>query len=413
MGLSIETHVGITKIVRQNENNIRWRGYDGQGRVGPGEANADESAENAVHRGFQGKGRAARLIKSNTDILNTWISKRKANMKPASFCLVGFPIFMLFYAGLLPVSAQTKPAAVVVQKIWDAAPHNAFTDLVRFRDRWFCVFREGQGHVSADGALRVITSQDGVNWEAAARLTMPDADLRDAKITVTPDQRLMLSGAAAYHQPHEHTHQSLVWFSEDGFQWSAPVKVGDPDFWLWRVVWSDDKALGFGYGTRPENRGLRLYQTEHGETFETLVPSAFVGGYPNETGLVFRDDGSCLCLLRRDGENSSAQLGVSQKPYRQWKWKDLGVQIGGPQMIELPDGRLIAGVRLYDGGARTAICQIDPQKGSLKELLSLPSSGDNSYPGLVWHANRLWVSYYSSHEGKTSIYLANLALPDP
>ncbi|MDG2105804.1 MAG: exo-alpha-sialidase, partial [Pirellulaceae bacterium] len=119
-------------------------------------------------------------------------------MKPASFCLVGFPIFMLFYAGLLPVSAQTKPAAVVVQKIWDAAPHNAFTDLVRFQDRWFCVFREGQGHVSADGALRVITSQDGVNWEAAARLTMPDADLRDAKITVTPDQRLMLSGAAAY-----------------------------------------------------------------------------------------------------------------------------------------------------------------------------------------------------------------------
>lgn len=73
MGLSIEPHVGVTKIVRQNENNIRWRGYDGQGGVGPGEANADESEENAVHGGFQGKGWAARLIKSHTDILNTWI----------------------------------------------------------------------------------------------------------------------------------------------------------------------------------------------------------------------------------------------------------------------------------------------------------------------------------------------------
>ncbi|MDG2014213.1 MAG: exo-alpha-sialidase [Pirellulaceae bacterium] len=306
-----------------------------------------------------------------------------------------------------------KTPTVAVQKIWDAAPHNAFTDLVRFQDQWFCVFREGAGHVSADGALRVITSRDGVDWDAAARLTMPGADLRDAKITVTPDQRLMLSGAAAYHQPADHTHQSLVWFSDDGFHWSPPTQVGDPDFWLWRVVWNEATALGFGYGTRAENRSLRLYQTQDGKTYETLAANVFDEGYPNETGLVFRDDGSCICLLRRDGEKSSAQLGVSQKPYRQWEWKDLGVQIGGPQMIELPDGRLIAGVRLYDGGARTAICQIDPQKGSLKELLLLPSSGDNSYPGLVWHAGRLWVSYYSSHEGKTSIYFANFALPDP
>jgi len=27
---------------------------------------------------------------------------------------------------------------------------------------------------------------------------------------------------------------------------------------------------------------------------------------------------------------------------------------------------------------------------------------------MVWHANMLWVSYYSSHEGKTAIYLARL-----
>ena len=31
-------------------------------------------------------------------------------------------------------------------------------------------------------------------------------------------------------------------------------------------------------------------------------------------------------------------------------------------------------------------------------------------PGLVWHDNLLWMSYYSSHEGKTSIYLAKIKL---
>jgi len=40
------------------------------------------------------------------------------------------------------------------------------------------------------------------------------------------------------------------------------------------------------------------------------------------------------------------------------------------------------------------------------ELLRLPSGGDTSYPGLVWHGGLLWVSYYSSHEGRASIYLA-------
>ncbi|MEZ6075415.1 MAG: hypothetical protein R3C56_07005 [Pirellulaceae bacterium] len=37
---------------------------------------------------------------------------------------------------------------VNVQRIWDAAHHNAFTDLIRFHDQWYCVFREGSSHVS-------------------------------------------------------------------------------------------------------------------------------------------------------------------------------------------------------------------------------------------------------------------------
>lgn len=39
------------------------------------------------------------------------------------------------------------------RRIWDKAPHNAFTDLIRFKDRWYCVFREGKGHVSRDGTV--------------------------------------------------------------------------------------------------------------------------------------------------------------------------------------------------------------------------------------------------------------------
>ncbi len=56
------------------------------------------------------------------------------------------------------------------------------------------------------------------------------------------------------------------------------------------------------------------------------------------------------------------------------------------------------------------LCWIE-RKGLLTEFLKLPSGGDTSYPGLVWHDGLLWVSYYSSHEGKSSIYLAKVRLP--
>lgn len=46
-------------------------------------------------------------------------------------------------------------------------------------------------------------------------------------------------------------------------------------------------------------------------------------------------------------------------------------------------------------------------------MLKLPSGGDSSYPGMVMHNGLLWMSYYSSHEGKTSIYLAKIALELP
>ncbi|QEL15472.1 hypothetical protein [Limnoglobus roseus] len=299
-----------------------------------------------------------------------------------------------------------------VRKIWDSAPHNAFTDLARRGKEWFCVFREGKTHVSSDGALRVLTSKDGDAWESAARVTFDGGDLRDAKVTVTPAGKLMLCGAVAYPKGGKHGHQSLAWFSDDGRTWSAAVPVGDPDYWLWRVTWQKGAAYGVGYGTADgTTRGTaRLYRSGDGKTFEAWVPGLFQGGYPNESSLVFRGDETGLCLLRRDGAPLTGQLGISKPPYKEWTWKDTGTRIGGPSLMELPNGRLVAVVRLYDGKVRTSVCTLDPSTGTVGEVLPLPSGGDCSYAGLVWHGDLLWISYYSSHEGKTSIYLAKVAI---
>src|SRR5688572_23187982 len=106
------------------------------------------------------------------------------------------PMLLPVLLCLAPAAAAAKAELVSVDRIWDAAPHNAFTDLVFFKDRWFCTFREGKDHVSRDGAIRVISSPDGRKWESAARLEDPAADLRDPKLAITPENRLMLNGVA-------------------------------------------------------------------------------------------------------------------------------------------------------------------------------------------------------------------------
>lgn len=305
---------------------------------------------------------------------------------------------------------------VEVKKIWDKGAHNAFTDLVWFKERWFCVFREGRAHVSPDGAFRVLTSKDGATWESAALIKSEKGDLRDVKFAVTARGQLMLVGAAALHKPTAGRHQSMTWFSDDGANWGEPSEVGDVGFWLWRVTWQGDSAYGFGYGTgtNRNNHFLRLYRSSDGKRFETLIENAYSADSPNETKILFRQDGTALCLLRREEGSKTAQLGIAAPPYKDWRWRDLGKQVGGPNMIQLPDGRIVAAARLYDGKVRTSLLWLDPKAATLKEFLTLPSGGDTSYAGLVWKDGLLWVSYYSSHEGKTSIYLAKVKIsPKP
>ncbi|TDB77411.1 exo-alpha-sialidase [Micromonospora sp. KC723] len=313
---------------------------------------------------------------------------------------------------MTPTSTNGTTARVrEVRRIADTAPHSAFTDLVRYRDTWWCAFREGDGHVSDDGVIRVLTSPDARTWTPAAVLGRQSGDLRDPRFVVRPDGRLQLLAAVASGPPPKatQTFRTVSWLSDDGQRWSDSTLLGEQDVWVWQAAWQREAMYGIGYATR-EPRFVRLYRSGDGLDLQPWVQTLFTDGYPNESGLVFAPDGTAYCLLRRDRETATAQLGLSRPPYRHWEWTDLGVRVGGPALRRLPDGRLIAGVRLHDGPVRTAICLLDPERGELAELVALPSGGDTSYPGLVWHDGILWVSYYSSHEGRTCVYLAEVEL---
>lgn len=304
-----------------------------------------------------------------------------------------------------PVTAEI----VEVKKIWDGAPHCAFTDLVRFKDHWYCAFREGEAHVSPHGKLRVIRSADGETWESAGLVSHPEYDLRDACLSTTPDGRLMLLGGAQKADNGGHPTGTVVSFA-DGDDWSPPRLVLPLPHWLWRVTWHEGKAYGIAYGGPHADR-FAMQSTADGIDFDEIASDTPAPpGWLTEARIRFDDDGMALCLQRRDGDPNSALLGRAAPPYRSWEWKDLGVYFGGPNFLKIPSGQWIGAGRIIDSSPHTDIAFIDVDKGTLTSLVRLPSGGDCSYPGMAWHDDLLWVSYYSSHEGRARIYLAKLRI---
>jgi hypothetical protein len=304
------------------------------------------------------------------------------------------------------VCAET-PELVSVSKIWDRGNHNAFTDLIRYRDAWWCTFREGSGHAGEDGKVRIIVSSDGAQWESAALVAQNGLDLRDPKLSIMPDGRLMLiMGGSVYDDEGTYlTRAPRVAFSEDGRTWTEPRKLLAEDHWLWRVTWRDGIAWSvskLGEGSNPR-RGM-LYRSRDALDWEFVTEFRLPNNTWNasETTLRFMPDGEMITLTRPHW------IGRSRPPYTKWSWTKLKEKVGGPNFIRLPNGNLWAAGRQYGKKTTTVLARMTRE--SYEPVLTLPSGGDTSYPGLVWYDDLLWMSYYSSHEGKTSIYLAKIKI---
>lgn len=327
-----------------------------------------------------------------------------------------FPPVKLLLA-LLAASAfalAAPPELLESKKIWDASPHNAFTDLARWQDAWWCTFRESEGHVGGDGKIRVLTSRDGATWESAALLAEEGIDLRDPKFCVTPDNRLMLTlGGSLYRGGKKLLgRQPRVAFSNDGRIWTTPQKVLAEGDWLWRVTWHNGTAYGTSYRTEPPAGAapgtdwtLTLYKSNDGLAWTHVAPLP-VSDHPNETTLRFRADGECLALVRREAGDKQAWLGRAAAPYTEWKWQPTGRFIGGPNFVIRAGSLLASGRDLRPGGPKTALGPLTD--GQWDPALTFPSGGDTSYAGMVEHEGILWLSYYASHEGKSAIYLAKV-----
>lgn len=338
-----------------------------------------------------------------------------------NFMIVSLMTMLAFSAGVPIAKAQVSGTLVESRVIWDGNRNITETDLVRYKDSWFCVCRVGGRVYSPSGELHIVSSTDGAKWELAAKIKLPTPGfgLDAPRLVVTPDNRLMLSamGKRLFVLNSELVKpgstsiqkQAMVWFSSDGRDWSDPKPLGESNYMVSSVRWHKGTAFSYGRGCICGiARTVQIGHSRTGDGFQESMSEAVLIGRtvvsPRSASLAFEGNMG-FCLM----SGGQGMLGSSKQPYTNWKWQKLDKVIGCPNTIRLSDGQIIASVGLYDKKVRTSLCRVDTASGKLEEILELPTGGLAIKAGLATHDGHLWVSYHKVAE-KSQIHLAKVKL---
>lgn len=338
--------------------------------------------------------------------------------------MYAFSLCMMLLSLHAAAGAVFVKDSMIVTKVWDKAPHNAFPDLFQHKKYFYITFRESTSHVGNenDGKVRVMRSKDLKKWETVNLFELPGIDIREARLSAMPDGRMLVTVAAGVWKDKQYLSLNpYVSFSDkSGNTFTALEKAEiDPAIkreldWIWRVTWHNGVGYGVMYQTYAGHRGgewkAQLLKTTDGKKYERVLELP-VDGNPNESTIRFDKNGKMYILIRRESKDGMGMLATAGYPYTQFSFDPLKWRLGGPNFLFLNEHELVIGSRLHEEKVCTALFLTD-LNGSAKKIIRLPSNGDSSYPGMIIYKKKLWVVYYSSHEGKTSIYMAEVPLSE-
>lgn len=312
-----------------------------------------------------------------------------------------------------------------IQKIYSDGLHNAFTGMASFKGNFYVAFRNGEGH-SGDAARQIIMkSSNGTDWKLASKKTMPVPqdgdyyDYRDSYFLVDGDRLLLYSAASLFKNGKRLRFDSQVQTTTDGINWTAP-EITLRDKWLWKPVKVGGKYYGGGYYYDNDKiLNVNLMSSDDGITSWKDVCRISYGG---ESHMYPLSDERIRVFVRTEQKPYHLEIYEGTAPFtRLEKVSTIPKIIQGPHVFQMKGKTFLAGRERPDY-LETA----DPQKpshplhrtkiwevmedASFKELIELPSSGDNAYPGTaVTPDGKLLMSYYSQHETKNSVWASKMA----
>lgn len=303
---------------------------------------------------------------------------------------------------------DSLPSVISTRKIYTGKPYASFTSLIYYEGRFYCAFREAKKHydpIGKDvGVVKILSSRNGKHWRQFLIYKVDGFDLRDPKLTVTPEGKAMLLVEKVKYEKRVATfRKSCVSFFSSNKSHTELVPVNfEPKMdwnWLWDVTWIEGAAYGYIYAPY-----FALVKSTDGINYKPINRPA-IDNSPTEASVV-KLKNKFVTVVRR---NHNAYVGMSSDG-NQWQWKDGGTQMGCPKLFIYNDEVYAVG-RAYNGKTNcTALFSVDIESGKLTKLLELSSDRDSAYPGAVVKDGILYLSYYQGNLMESSIYFTKIKL---
>ncbi len=331
---------------------------------------------------------------------------------------IGFLFLILFVVLQACQKAKVDPVSGTQVTVWNEAKHNAFTDLIKYNDNYFCVFREATSHDSYNGKLRIIQSSDGKIWNAFALLTIANMDLRDPHFFIDGNSVLSVSSNS---RNTRNIHTNLIFkLINDEFVQVNTDNI-DNDYWLWGFTKSNNNIYTIGYNLKQtcfndlgsSKPKIRLFTNTDSDckSFKSISSSGWINSSfkcPCESSITFINDTTIVAIVRDEHTPGFSHIGKSLKPYISWQWQTFPYFVRGPKLALLPDGRIFLAAGSIANYEKTCFVILNPDNFSVDKINVFPSGGDTGYPGVVIEGNTALVSYYSSHEGNARVYIERI-----
>ncbi len=334
-------------------------------------------------------------------------------------------LYRFVIAGFLIVSASTlnaqpKEETTDIKRIWDRGGHNAYTDINFLKGKLFVVLREANAEKpennSDHGIIRILTSLDGEFWESLTTLQVPNIDLREPTLSITPKNRLMLLMKGVQYEGDE-TKQIATYVSmsdPNGTRFSDPepleleAPLQSSFSYLGRMTWYD--KTGYSVFTKL-NEGstneVYLVKNEKKTDLE-VVTKLDIDGNPNQGVVRFLGGAEMMIMLETD--DNTGLMGTSKAPFSEWSWEKLDIPLEGMNFEIIPINKVLLGATNTTENGNTCVLYQGKKNEAFTESFQLPSGGDTGHMGMFAIAGFVWLSYHSSHEGKTSVYYARIPI---
>lgn len=317
--------------------------------------------------------------------------------------------FALLSLLLLASSAAAADGLVEpreVRKVVADGKHNAFTALAHFKDRYWLAFRSAKEHNTLDGDIIVMTSKDGKEWTEAFRHNVLPDD-RDPQFLNTGKRLILYNNAM---KGVDMT--AYATYTDDGEKWSKPQTVYEPRFILWKPCKHGDKFYATAHKKDEtgdgKGRAVHMIVSDDGLAWKK-VSTIREGNWESETTLHFGPGDKATAFLRQKYGSPDAQMYTSEPPYEKWTLsKEKVPHFSGHSACTFKGVSYLLS-RTKDGKKMGTMIYTFAD-GKLKPYCALPSGGDCSYAEAVEMGDNMLVSFYSTHEGTTNIYVAVVPL---